>query len=257
MRRRISDHDIEQLLTGTSPGDQPELLAVAEVIGAARTAAYEIAPQPSAALAARLDVSDEVSAIGLGEPVAHSTSRGTITMRDRIAGLGLATKISAGIGVLALGFTGVGAAGALPGPVQSAFDTAVETVLPLESEVPVDGDGTGDIVDEVVDESLPVGSKEFSAWVREGAQDPDKVGREFGAAVSEQARELREEKAAERAEERAESGKPPVGKPGSDESADDESAGDESTEPTDSDKPGNGNGKPDKPRNKNAQGGKP
>lgn len=261
MRRRISDHDIERLLTGKSPGDQPELLAVAEALGAARTAAYESAPQPSAALAARLDLSDEVSAAGRGEPVAYTHSRGNITMRDRIAGFGLAARISAGVGVLALGFTGVGAAGALPGPVQSAFDTAVETVLPqIETEVPVDGDGTG----EIVDETLPVGSKEFSSWVREGAQDPDKVGSEFGAAVSEQARELREEKAAERAAERAEAGKPPIGKPSADDATDDISddatndASEEATETSgDADKPGNGNGKPEKPRNENAQGGKP
>ena len=63
-------------------------------------------------------------------------------------------------------------------------------------------DGTDDGTEEcVADEAeLPVGSKEFSAWVVQGAQDPDKVGAEFGAEVSEQARELRDEKAEERAE---------------------------------------------------------
>lgn len=228
MRRRISDHDIEQLLTGAPPGGAPELLAVAEALEAARTVAFETVARPSAELAARLDVSDEVSATGAGAPVAPTRttapalagatsahSRGKPTMIDRIAGLGLAAKIAAGTGVLALGLTGVGAAGALPGPVQDAFDTAVETVLPQTEEELVDED----VLDEdVVDDTLPVGSDEFSTWVSENAKDPDKVGKEFGAAVSEQARELRDEKAAERAEERAEE---PAGELGDDESVDD------------------------------------
>lgn len=242
MRRRISDHDIEQLLSGRSPGDPPELLAVTEILQAARCAAYEKAVRPSALLAARLDVSDEVSATGRGEPVAQGekiTAWRTATERipsssPRRVSVGLVAKVSLGFGALALGMTSVGVAGALPAPIQTVFDSAVQAVIEDSgNRAPVNGA-------ETVDESLPIGGKEFSTWVREGAQDPDKVGSEFGAVVSEQARELREEKAAERAEERAELGKPPIGKP----------ARDESVETIDSDKP-------DNPRNENAPGGKP
>lgn len=146
-------------------------------------------------------------------------------MVEPTARFGMAAKIAVATAVLALGLTGVGAAGALPGPAQDAFDGVVAPFVTSEEEVVDDGtteecvvddgttdDGTveepivGTVDDGTVDDgteecvdALPVGSKEFSSWVVQGAQDPDKVGSEFGAAVSEQARELKNEKAEERA----------------------------------------------------------
>lgn len=242
-KRTITDAEAEQLLAGTTPAGRPEFATLAASIADARVVSTAAAPQPSAALAARLESPVPAGAVADAQP-----ARGIKKMVATIAGLGVAAKVAAASGVLALGLVGVGAAGAagaLPAPAQQVFDDVIETVIVPEGdtltegegegvgdecvvEPPADGtdgstdeglteeeleaelygtveDGTveegteGDGTTECVD-PLPVGSKEFSDWVREGAQDPDKVGREFGQAVSEQARELREEKAEERAE---------------------------------------------------------
>lgn len=228
MRHRISDHDIELLLVGSDPMGQPELSGVAGAIAEFRGAAHETVAQPSAALLARLDLPVSVVVSGSSAPAAgplqHSSAsaegtveqphtRGYKKMFEWIAGLGLAAKLAAGSGVLALGLTGVGAAGALPGPVQTAFDSAVETVLPLAEEDTTGEDGIVEddtlIDDTVTDEEttesddLPVGGEEFGRWVSERAQDPDKDGEEFGRMVSEQAQELGVENGAVNGEERA------------------------------------------------------
>lgn len=144
-------------------------------------------------------------------------------MAERISIAGWAARVAAGAGAVALGLTGIGAAGALPADAQLVFDDAIATVQPVAEDA---AEGDAAEPDETEPESpesdepalpepdeddvpgaeepedgpaLPVGSTEFSSWVREGAKDPDKVGRDFGASVSEQARELRAEKAAERA----------------------------------------------------------
>lgn len=228
MSKRISDHDIERLLAGATPAGRPELADVAASIAEFRAVAHEAVPQPSAALLARLDLpvsvgaaSVAVSAAGATSPLPQSVtstaapadaersdSRGIKQMFEWIAGLGLAAKITAGTGALALGLAGVGAAGALPGPIQAAFDSAVTTTVEgegteeetTEEEIVVEDEIVEDDAESAVDETLPTGSDEFSDWVKEGAQAEDKVGAEFGAAVSEQARELREEKAAARGE---------------------------------------------------------
>lgn len=223
MSKRISDHDIERLLAGQTPEGRPELADVAASLAEFRAVAHEAVPQPSAALLARLDLpvsvgaaSVAVSAAGATAPLPQSVtstaapadaersdSRGIKQMFEWIAGLGLAAKITAGTGALALSLAGVGAAGALPGPLQAAFDSAVTTTVEeetTEEEVVVEDEIVEDDAEGTVDETLPTGSDEFSDWVKEGAQAEDKVGAEFGAAVSEQARELREEKAAARGE---------------------------------------------------------
>lgn len=224
MSKRISDHDIERLLAGLTPEGRPELADVAASLGEFRAVAHEAVPQPSAALLARLDLpvsvgaaSVAVSAAGAPAPLPQSVtstaapadaersdSRGIKQMFEWIAGLGLAAKITAGTGALALGLAGVGAAGALPGPLQAAFDSAVTTTVEEETteeeEVVVEDEIVEDDAEGTVEETLPTGSDEFSDWVKEGAQAEGKVGAEFGAAVSEQARELREEKAAARGE---------------------------------------------------------
>jgi len=223
MSKRISDHDIERLLAGATPEGRPELADVATSIAEFRSVAHEAVPQPSAALLARLDLPVSVGAASVGVSAGGATvllprsvtitaastqgadrplSRGIKKMFEWIAGLGLAAKITAGAGALALSLAGVGAAGALPGPLQEAFDSAVTTTVEeetTEEEVLVEEEIVEDDVDGTVDETLPTGSDEFSSWVTDGAQADDKVGAEFGAEVSEQAQELGEEKAAERA----------------------------------------------------------
>lgn len=232
----ITDAEAQQLLSGATPEGRPELAELAASITVVRREASQLAaPQPSAALAARL----EQPALGVSVGAEPTPLKGIKKMAASLAGLSLAAKLAAATGVLALGLTGVGAAGALPGPAQEAFDGVVSTLIPTEDEVVDDGaaeecvvdegtDGTTDegttedelygttedgtvdegTVDDGTDEGtvteecaddLPVGSGEFSDWVKQGAKDPNKVGSEFGAAVSEQARELKNEKAEERA----------------------------------------------------------
>ncbi len=228
MSKRITDHDLERVLAGQTPVGRPELADVAASLAAFRAAAHEAAPQPSAALLARLDLPASTGAaaielspagatarssmtdtvtVATAQRVARPATRGRTRMLEFITGLSLAAKITAGTGALALSLAGVGAAGALPGPLQEAFDSAVTATVGAESteevveeEVVVEEEGVDDgTTDEgAADETLPTGSDEFSAWVQEGAQADDKVGAEFGAEVSEQARELGEEKAAER-----------------------------------------------------------
>lgn len=187
-------------MSGSTPEGRPELAELAASIADVRAVAHgSTAPQPSAALSARL----AQPSLGVSVGSAPESRRGITKMVTSFAGLGLATKLAAATAVLALGLTGVGAAGALPGPAQDAFDGVVGTFVSTEDEVVDDGAIDECVVDVGTEECAdvsPVGSKEFSDWVVRGAQDPDKVGSEFGRAVSEQARELRFEKAAERAE---------------------------------------------------------
>ena len=131
-------------------------------------------------------------------------------MFERIAGFSVAAKVAAGTGVLALGATGVataGATGVLPGPVQTAFDSAVTVVLTddefveddlIGDEEPVTNDLVGDEEPVTDDAPIPGAGNEFGKWVSENAQDPEKIGEEFGERVSEQARKLGEQKRAER-----------------------------------------------------------
>jgi hypothetical protein len=195
----ITDTEAQQLLSGTTPAGRPELSAfAASIADVRRDAAHLAAPQPSVALAARL----ERPALGASE----ARRNGVTTAASPIARFGIAAKIAAAVGVLALGLLGVGAAGALPGAAQDAFDGVVSTLTPTEGETTdggvTDDDGLDDggVGDGAAEEpALPVGSGEFSDWVKQGARDPNKIGSEFGAAVAEQARELKNEKAEERA----------------------------------------------------------
>ncbi|MFP5489368.1 MAG: hypothetical protein ACLGHQ_13815, partial [Acidimicrobiia bacterium] len=78
-----------------------------------------------------------------------------------IAGLGLAAKLSLGAGVVAVGLTGVGAAGAagvLPGEAQTAFDDVVAVVAPVTEEEAVDDELAQDESDaeDALDEATDV-----------------------------------------------------------------------------------------------------
>lgn len=286
-KHTITDAEAQQLLSGATPAGRPELDELAASIADVRRDASQLtAPQPSAALAARLDQ----PALGVSAGAEPTPLKGIKKMAASIAGLGLAAKLAAATGVLALGLTGVGAAGALPGPAQDAFDGVVSSFTSTEDEVVDDGaaeecvvddgttdDGTTDdgtvddgttedelygatddtTTDEGTDEGttedgtdegtvteecaddLPVGSGEFSDWVKQGAQDPDKVGAEFGAAVSEQARELKNEKAEERAANGGNNGNGNGNGQGGDDDESDDESDDETVE-----EPANGNGKP-------------
>lgn len=240
-RRRITHDEAQRVLAGQSLPGRPDLDALARAVEEMRIVAHAPAPQPTAALRERLAAPQ---AVGVS---AEDTSPGGIKrMLTALAGWGIAAKLATGTGALALGVVGVsaaGAAGALPGLLQESFDSVVSTVetveefvdeAPLEEEAPLEDEAPEDGTTEEPAEDLPVGSDEFGSWVSENAQDPDKVGAEFGQKVSEQARELRDENRSAR--EGA----------GDAEDGDDESSGDDDVQQS-SGPGGPGNGKGGRP----------
>jgi len=153
MSKRISDIEAEQLLAGMIPAGHPELTDLAAAIGGVRARAeFAAAPVPTAVLLARLEGKTIVPISITGEATAASRStaaslsplavrraaliEGVRKMFEWIAGIGLASKIAIGAGVVLLATAGVGAAGALPGPAQSAFDTIVSTVTGTDDSAP-------------------------------------------------------------------------------------------------------------------------
>ena len=76
-------------------------------------------------------------------------------MNEWITGLGLASKIAIGTAVVLVAATGVGAAGALPGPAQSAFDTIVSTVTGEDSGLEDDPAPYVDDESDVDDDAAP------------------------------------------------------------------------------------------------------
>ncbi len=162
MVKRIDDTEAEQLLAGMTPAGRPELRDLAGALGSARAAAQSVtAPQPSALVMARLEGQSLPPVSNSGEVDVTSSSadgRATLVVRrpafsggvrsmmEWISGVSLTSKIAIGMGVVVFGVAGVGAAGALPGPAQSAFDTIVSTVTGSEPEV--DDDPAGYVDDE-------------------------------------------------------------------------------------------------------------
>ncbi|MFN4001720.1 hypothetical protein [Microcella sp.] len=151
MSKRIDDTEAEQLLAGMTPAGRPELRDLADALGSVRTSALAVAaPQPNERLVARLEgqALAPISITGVADVATPSTAgtashavrrpafiEGVRSMMEWISGVSLTSKIAIGMGVVVFGVTGVGAAGALPGPAQSAFDTIVSTVTGSEPEV--------------------------------------------------------------------------------------------------------------------------
>jgi len=149
MNKKIDNDEAERLLAGTLPEGRPELRDLADAITAVRmTAASAPLPVPTALLVDRLSGQPIASISTMGEaevasPVPAGGASGTVRrpaliegvrgVMEWISGLGLTSKIAIGLGVVVFGTAGVGAAGALPGPAQSAFDTIVSTISGTES----------------------------------------------------------------------------------------------------------------------------
>jgi hypothetical protein len=112
---------------------------------------------------------------------------------------GAVAQAATGASVVVVAFTGIGATGALPAPVQDTFATVVETVTPLEA--PTSEDDTADtvadetVVEEVVTEPTDEATEptedgtetaegaefDLDAWIEAGPEGYDS----FGAWVSE------------------------------------------------------------------------
>lgn len=180
-KHRITHHEAQQLLAGRTPEGRSEMAVLASSLEAFRAAAFATVPQPSVALAARLGPlrgADISVATGGSSPYAvgaeseslapspASQKKGKNRMFAWIAGLGLVAKLTVGAGAVALGLTGVGVAGAagvLPGEVQTAFDEAVSVVLPAVEdelvedeavEAETDAEEAGDETTGIDDEEL-------------------------------------------------------------------------------------------------------
>lgn len=173
MKNRITDAEAELLLAGRTPEGRPGFGELAASVAALRSAAFETAPRPSVELAARLGVPHEELVSAMATSTAASskrfaadssvavarTPRGSAISRvvERVSGFGLAARIAAGVGAFLLGITAAGAAGALPGGMQDAFDDLVSTVIPIDDDAEIV------IIDEqptVNDESVDGGSDE-------------------------------------------------------------------------------------------------
>ena len=68
---------------------------------------------------------------------------GVAAVIAKLAGAGVATQATAGLGIALAGVTGAGAAGVLPDTVQEQVADAIETVTPFEAPRPVDDPGPG------------------------------------------------------------------------------------------------------------------
>lgn len=152
-RRDIGDAAIEAFFSGNGAGDElpPSLAAIADEL---RGLAVGPVPDPTPQLAALLadgfsaEEGDLPAAAVLVAPGAMpgAAAPGKGTRRSRlagfVAGLSAAAKAGLGAGVAMASVTAVGAAGALPGPVQNVVATGLEAVTPFD--LPHSDDGADD-----------------------------------------------------------------------------------------------------------------
>jgi hypothetical protein len=110
---------------------------------------------------------------------------------------GAVAQAATGAGVVVVAFTGIGAVGALPAPVQDTFATVVETVTPLEA--PTSDETAGTVQDDTAVEEVTVAEPTAEATVAEPtadatetalteekwAQEGPAAGQSFGSWVSE------------------------------------------------------------------------
>ena len=190
---------------------------LAAFTGAVRTSATRPG-RPNAALAELLAtglLTDQSSpstrtARSAGSPPVRRSSRVRIRRRAamifpvliaKFLSAGAVAQAATGAGVVVVAFTGIGAAGALPAPVQDTFATVVETVTPLEaptSDETADAVADGTVVEEVIvtepteevaeteptEEVTETVLTEEQQWAEEGPA----AGQSFGSWVSEGAR---------------------------------------------------------------------
>ena len=187
----------EAYLAGRSVPDVGAGLAA--FAGAVRATSMEPG-RPSAALA-------ELLATGLLVDQPTPSAR-TATKRRRrhmwffsaliakIASAGAVAQAATGAGIVLVGFTGVGAAGALPTPVQHTFATVVSSITPLEVSDGTDtttGTGTADSTTPATDPADPTIATTTDPADPTGTTDPatptSTAPNAFGKKVSEDAKD--------------------------------------------------------------------
>jgi hypothetical protein len=208
----FSDDDaVEAVLRGEVPPTRPDLASLAEVVAGLRATTSGTPPQPSAALANLLDhglVVPDLS-IDKGDLPATAASNASTPARqvfgppkwrkkmiaEWIAGLGLAAKLGLGATVAAASVTGIGAAGALPGPTQGAFQSVVNTTTPFT--VGEDAHGTE------ADKDDADRAKDAEEQAREDAEKAQQQAEDEAAKAADEAKDA-EEQAREDARDAAE-----------------------------------------------------
>jgi uncharacterized membrane protein YgcG len=208
--QRISSREAEELASGRVPSARRDLEPLAALMEDYRRAATtQSRIQPSAALAARLDLANTPE---FPLEQAPDTDRSTVAVRaaSGLFGVGLAVVIALGAasGAAAL----VGSAGMLPPDAQSAFDDLVSVIVPTEgaADETTDDDGEapsdtlpntgGDDATEGAAEPTPAPTPtttpdaeesdddNFGGRVAE-IKDETESGREFGDQVSDEAKD--------------------------------------------------------------------
>lgn len=187
MEKRVSDREADALIAGQTPAGRPELGDLATMMSDLRSVSRSVpAPLSSEAFHDRLDnhlvgsLSMNDDAISVSSPIAAAAparpglssafTQGVRKMMAWLAGLGLASKIALGTGVVVVAASGVGAAGALPGPVQGAFDTIVSTVTGNDDELDDDPARVDDDESDVDDDPIRIDEDES-----EVDDDPNRV----------------------------------------------------------------------------------
>ena len=147
---RISEQDALRLAHGRVPG-RPDLNPLADLLTEYRAAAIGSAPRPSAALAARLDMSATPIAMQR-DLVAESSGVGVRRAASGLFGLGVTATIIFAAASGAAAVVGAGSVGILPPGAQDAFDHVVSIIVPPgvagtettdDGEVPGDSSETG------------------------------------------------------------------------------------------------------------------
>jgi hypothetical protein len=128
--KRISDRDALELARGRVPG-RADLDELADLLTEYRSAVIGTAPRPSAALAAKLDLSATPIAMQRdGQAESESKGRGARRAASGLFGMGLTVTIILGAASGAAAVVGAGSAGLLPPGAQDAFDRAVSIIVP-------------------------------------------------------------------------------------------------------------------------------
>lgn len=207
--QRISSRDAEELASGRVPSARRDLEPLAALMEDYRRAATtQSRIQPSAALAARLDL-DNTPEFPLEQAPDTDRSNTAVRAGSGLLGVGLAVLITLGAasGAAAL----AGSAGVLPPGAQDAFDDLVSVIVPTEGaadETTDDGEAPSDTLpDTGTSPDATEGAAEptpepmdtpeveneteddnFGDRVAE-LKDETESGQEFGERVSEEAHE--------------------------------------------------------------------
>ena len=138
---KLSEDAAAALIAGTAPSEHPELASLAASIAELRSAPQP-APQPTAALIARID-------LGIRPVIAPVVNKRRRTLASWFVGLGILAKLALGTLIAVTAVSSAGAAGILPGAAQSTFDHIVNIVVHPSLEIrnsPIGTPGTDDSI---------------------------------------------------------------------------------------------------------------